>query len=233
MTSRRTGGPTVAVLGAPERVPARAGEAREAARGVGGMDRGPASARRREGARDCRPGRCRLRDRSQSPDRPESRRPRPGRQQRAHRRRRRLRGHGVLHPASPWSALLARSRRLRHARRGGGLRPRGQARAAGSRGLDPLRRRLGGLQPERGRHLRAPRPPRDRGGGQRRGLDADRARAGGGAEGRRGCRAAPLGLPPRRRGPGRGRPARRRSLLPGVDPREGEGTRPRGPPRAT
>ena len=60
-------------------------------------------------------------------------RPRARRRERDRGRRRRLRGDRRLHRAPARAALLARSRRLRHARRGRRLRPRRQARAGRTR----------------------------------------------------------------------------------------------------
>ena len=149
-------------------------------------------------------------DRARQPAPPLPRdRPRPGARQRAGGRRRRLRGHRRLHRAPARPALLARPRRLRHARRGRRLRPRGQALPAGGRRLDPLRRRLGGLQPGGVRHLRPPRHAGDRGGRQRRRLDPDRPRAGRDPRRRRGHRARPHRLPQGRRGLRRPGPAAR------------------------
>ena len=64
--------------------------------------------------------------------------------------------------------------------------PSGRRSAARAGGLAALRRRLGGLQPGGGRHLRPPWHPGDRGDRQRRRLDPDRPRAGGDPGRRRG-----------------------------------------------
>ena len=123
---------------------------------------------------------------------------------RPRRRRRRLRRHRLLHRAARSPLVVARPRTLRDARRRRRLRRRSEARAARLRGLGPLRRRLARLQPDRVRHLRAPRPPGHRAGRQRRLLGADRARSGRGAGRRRGHRARAHRLP--RRGGGAGWP---------------------------
>ncbi len=93
-------------------------------------------------------------------------------------RRRRLCGHGLVHGSAARPADLAGPRPVRHVGCRRGLCPGRQAVPARSRGVDPLRRRLGRLQPGRVRHLRAPRRGRHRPGRQRRQLVADRARAG-------------------------------------------------------
>mmetsp|Transcript_86036 Transcript_86036/g.256672 ORF Transcript_86036/g.256672 Transcript_86036/m.256672 type:complete len:259 (-) Transcript_86036:184-960(-) len=92
-------------------------------------------------------------------------------------RRRRLRGHGLVHRSAARSALLARSGQLRHTRRRRRLRSGREARTAGCGGLAHLGRRRRGLLRRGSRQLRSARRARHITHWQRRVLGPDRARS--------------------------------------------------------